>query len=88
MAIDHPRDDDHASGIDNDRIPALRRAGEIGSDGGDSLALDQDITGGKVANADVHGDNDSAADQDAAAAVVSGAPQSVERGLGTGASLG
>ena len=87
VAIDHPGDDDHAGGIDDDRIPAPRRAGEIGSDGGDSLALDQDITGGKVADADIHRDDDSAADQDAVAAVAGGAPQSVECGVGTGAAL-
>ena len=38
MAIDHPGDDDHAGGIDDDRIPALARAGEVGTDSGDALA--------------------------------------------------
>src|SRR5215831_13284042 len=43
VAIDHPGDEDHAGGIDDDRIPALARAGEVGTDSGDALALDQDV---------------------------------------------
>src|SRR5215467_6108115 len=47
VAIDHPGDDDHAGGIDDDRILALARAGEVGTDSGDALALDQDVPDGK-----------------------------------------
>src|SRR6516164_8860286 len=87
VAIDHPGDDDHAGGIDDDRIPALARAGEVGTDSEDALALDQDVPGGKVTDACVHRDDGAAADQDAAAAVAGGAPQSVECGVGAGAAL-
>jgi hypothetical protein len=87
VAIDHPGDDDHAGGIDDDRIPGLARASEVGTDSGDALALDQDVPGGKVTDAGVHRDDGAAADQDAAAAVAGGAPQSVECGVGTGAAL-
>ena len=87
VAIDHPGDDDHAGGIDDDRIPALCRAGEVATDGDDLPALDQDVPGGKVTDAGVHRDDGGAADQDAAAAVAGGAPQSVECGVGTGAAL-
>src|SRR5215831_3840796 len=85
VAIDHPGDDDHAGGIDDDR--PLARAGQVGTDSGDALALDQDIPGGEVTDAGVHRDDGAAADHDAAAAVTGGAPQSVECGVGTGAAL-
>jgi hypothetical protein len=87
VAIDHPRDNDHAGGIDDDRIPALGRACEVGTYSGDALALDQNVPGGKVTDAGVHRDDGAAADQGAAAAVAGGAPQSVECGVGTGAAL-
>jgi hypothetical protein len=48
VAIDHSGDDDHAGGIDDDRIPGLARASEVGTDSGDALALDQDVPAAKL----------------------------------------
>ena len=66
MAIDHARDDDPVSGLDDNRIAAGGGRAQVRRDGGDLFSFDQNIATHEVADRCVHRDDGRALEKNAA----------------------
>jgi hypothetical protein len=74
VAVDEPRDQDHAPHVDADRLAVTGRGAEIATDRLDRRALDQHVALRQVFDFRIKADDDGAAQQHTAPRVGSGQP--------------